>query len=234
MSYTLQDCVTEVRGILQDAVATYRITDADMVIYGNGALNTIALHRPDLFSTIGDITIVAGTLQAAPTGSLRLMEVFRINGGRVVKECAQRDLDTFDVNWHSAATGPTQNWVRHPRDPNRFMISPPPDAGTVTAKLYGQWSVSPTALVIGDTLPIPDAYKPLIVEYMVWRCETRDDEYVNTARAGVFIDSFKSNLGVSARTKQTADSDGGNRDLQMAAAAARHQGIPAQQGNDGV
>lgn len=227
MAVTLQDCITESRGILQDTDATaYRVSDADMVIYGNGALFTIALHRPDLFSTYGEITLTASeTLQSAPAASLRLMEIIRVKAGRVVKECDHDDLDSYDVNWHTVtASASTKNWVRHPRDPNKFYVSPPPTAGVI---LIGQWAVSPTIIAAGAAIPIPDAYKPIIAEYIVWRAESRDDEYVSSPRAAMFLEVWKSNLGVSARTKATADSDVGNRDMQKAMAATQQQALPA-------
>lgn len=227
MAYTIQDCVTEARGIVQDIDNTaYRVSDADAVIYANSALNTIALHRPDLFSIIGTIALTAGTtLQTAPAGALRLMEIFNVVGGRVVKECSQDDLDSYDNNWHNETAAATTNWVRHPRDPLKFFVSPPPDAPTAAVGLRGQYATPvAAALALGSAIPLSDAYKPVITEYIVWRMESRDDEFVSTPRAMLFFESWKSNLGVSAKTKATADSDVGNRDMQRQLAANTQQG----------
>lgn len=210
MAYLVSDCINEARGILQDRDTTtdYRYSDADMVDYANSALGAIALHRPDLFSTIGTIPVTAATtIQSAPAGSLRIMEVFRINAGRVVKECLHDDLDMYNVNWHNDAAGPTVNWIRHPRDPNKFFVYPQVDAATAIVGLFGQWAASPAIVTAASAIPIPDAYKPVIVEYLVWRAESRDDEYVSSPRAVLFLEAFKASLGVSARTKATADAD---------------------------
>jgi hypothetical protein len=75
------------------------------------------------------------------------MEIFRVKTGRVVKDARQDDLDQFDVNWHSAANGIPANWMRHPRDPVQFFVSPPPLAGTT---LRGQWAQTPTVKVASD------------------------------------------------------------------------------------
>ena len=210
MAYLISDCVNEARGILNDrdnSSGSYRITDADMVDYANAGLGVIAVQRPDLFSNIGTIPLVAGYIQSAPAGSLRFMEVFGVIGGRVSKECEQRDLDTYNINWPNDAAGPTQNWVRHPRNPNMFFVYPPPDAATIAVGLHGEWSASPGILTMTSPLPIPDAYKPILVEWMVFRAESRDDEYVSQPRAILFMEAFKSNLGVSEKAKATADND---------------------------
>lgn len=236
MAYLISDCMTSARGITNDTDATnYRVSDADYVIYANEALATIALHRPDLFSSFVEITLTASeTFQSAPAGTLRLMEIIRVKNGRVVKECSHDDLDSFDVNWHSATAGVPTNWARHPRDPAKFYVSPPAANGTI---LIGQVAQSPAVVASNSALPIPDAYKPVIVEYMVWRAESRDDEAVSQPRAVLFLAAWKANLNVSARTKATADSDVGNRDIQRAVArqqaVAGPTGQPQQQTTSG-
>lgn len=216
--------MTDARSILQDTdAANYRVSDVDLLRYGNFALMEIALRRPDLFSTFDDIPLTtAEAEQTLPAGALRLMEIFRNKNGRVVKECSQDDLDQYDVNWQIAASGIPANWMRHPRDPVRFFVSPPPQANTI---LRGQWAKTPTVITDANTaLPIPDAYAPVIADYIVWRSESRDDEYVSAPRAILFLEAFNSSLGISAKTKATADSDVGNRDIQRAMAANVQQG----------
>lgn len=225
----MQDCMTDARSILQDTDATsYRVSELDLLRFGNFALGEIALRRPDLFSTFGEIGPLTAneTLQSAPAGALRLMEIIRVKGGRVVKECAMDDLDQFNVNWHSVPGATPVNWVRHPRDPVKFYVSPPPPQGTT---LIGQWAASPTILVAQAPLPIPDAYAPVISDYMVWRAESRDDEFVSAPRATLFLAAFNASLGISAKTKATADSDVGNRDIQkQLAAQAQNTTYPQQ------
>jgi hypothetical protein len=217
VAVTLQQCMTGARSVLQDTVGPdYRVSDADLVDYGNDALYEIALRRPDLFSFFGDIPLTAGeTLQKLPAGAIRLMDIIRVKGGRVVKECSASDLDGYNVNWHSAAAAVTENFIRHPRDPVAFYVSPPAPVNTT---LTGQWAKAPTALNAGDPIPIADVYKPIIEDYMIWRAEARDDEYVSAPRAVLFLEAFNASLGVSAKTKATADSD----------APSRSQRAPAQ------
>lgn len=220
----MQDCMTDARSILQDTDATnYRVSDADLLRYCNFALMEIALRRPDLFSTFGAVgpLTVGETLQTLPAGALRLMEIIRVQGGRVVKECTHDDLDQYDVNWHTATNGTTANWVRHPRDPKQFYVSPPPTSGIY---LMTQYSATPTVAIASAALPIPDAYAPVISDYIVWRAESRDDEYVSAPRAELFLKAFDASLGVSAKTKATSDSDVGNRDMQKQLAARAQAG----------
>ena len=207
MAVTLGQLRTGVRGVLQDTDAdSPRYSDEDLNDYANDALYEIALRRPDLFSFFGDIPLTAGeTFQKLPDGAIRLMDIVRVKGGRVVKEADQDSLDSFNVNWHSDPAGLTQNWMRHPRDPVAFYVYP---QAPVATTLIGQWSKTPTPLVEDeDQVPIADVYKPVIEDYMVWRAESRDDEFVSSPRAVLFLEAFNASLGASAKTKATADRD---------------------------
>jgi hypothetical protein len=223
MAKTMQNAMDDARGVLQDRDATnYRWVDADLLSYGNQAVAEIALRRPDLFATFTQIPLTnVDTYQVAPAGTLRLMDIIRVTGGRVVKECSQDDLDQYNVNWHADAAGPTKNWVRHPRSPLAFYVSPPSD-GTIV--LTGMLALTPVQMVATDQFTFSDAYFPIVCDYIIWKAESRDDEAVQSARATLFLAAFNGSLGVSARTKATADSDVGNKDTQTALAASAQQG----------
>lgn len=229
MAKTMQNAMDDARGVLQDRDATnFRWSEADLLAYGNQAVAEIALRRPDLFATFGDIPLTAGeTYQVAPAGALRLMDIIRVKGGRVVKECSQDDLDQFNVNWYSDTAAPTKNWMRHPRSPVAFYVYP---QAPVSTTLIGMWSATPVAMAASDTFSFSDAYFPLVCHYIVWKAESRDDEAVQSARATLFLAAFNGGLGISAKTKATADSDVGNRDMQRALAANAQQGTQQQPG----
>jgi len=58
----------------------------------------------------------------------------------------------------------------------------------------GNYSAATTTYVAGDNLPIPDQYRMLLTNYLVFRCEVRDDEYAVDGRAAAFLMRFEKEL----------------------------------------
>jgi hypothetical protein len=58
----------------------------------------------------------------------------------------------------------------------------------------GQYTAGSTTYVVGDTVPVPAQYTMLLTHYLVFRAETRDDEYAIDGRAGAFLLRFEKDL----------------------------------------
>ncbi len=60
---------------------------------------------------------------------------------------------------------------------------------------FGQFEALPGDKVLGDNLPVPDAYIQAIVDYVSARWEYRDDEEVVEQKAITFYALFKNAMG---------------------------------------
>lgn len=60
--------------------------------------------------------------------------------------------------------------------------------------LLGRYTAASTTYVVGDTLPIPNQYRMLLTNYLVFRAEVRDDEYAVDGRAAAFLGRFEKEL----------------------------------------
>lgn len=58
----------------------------------------------------------------------------------------------------------------------------------------GSYGVTVPTYVATDALPIPDNYRMLLTHYLVFRAETRDDEYSVSGRAAAFLARFEKEL----------------------------------------
>lgn len=58
----------------------------------------------------------------------------------------------------------------------------------------GSYTAAVTTYVAADTLPIPDQYRMLLTNYLVFRAEVRDDEYSVDGRAAAFLVRFEKEL----------------------------------------
>ena len=202
----LSAVITEVRRVLQDNTAPYRYSDTYLLGFANQALKRMAVLRPDLFAYIGTVTCTAGAvIQSAPTDSIRVMEIFQVQGGSGVTEVNRDSLDETYPGWMNDAAGPTVNWMRHVRNPNRFFIYPKAPASQVLVVEYAQ--TPPDYAIDADVALLPDAYFPVVVDGTIFLAESVDNEHVNSNRAQLFQQTFTQALGVNAQSRTLTDTE---------------------------
>lgn len=205
------DVITEVRRLVQDTTSTFRYSDAVLLGFVNQTLKKMAILRPDLFSLITNFTTVPDTtLQSCPTDSVRLIQIFQVNGGDAITEVSKETLDRMYPSWVSEPSGTPINFMRHVRNPNRFFVYPRPSLGV---QLVGEYAQSPANYGLNDTiLLLPDAYLTSVVEGTVYLAESIDNEHVNTNRAKLFLEAFVQGLGAGLQTRIITDVEEGGLD----------------------
>ena len=212
----LVDVLVSVRQLLQDSnsnPALQRYSDDLLVGFANQTLKRIALLRPDLFSFIGDITCTAGeVLQTAPTDSIRLMEILRVKNGDSIRETNRETMDQTYPAWGSDAAAPCVNWMRHPRNPNRFFIYP---KAPVAQVLIGEYAQTPPNYLASDNiLLLPDAFFPCVVDGTVYMAEAVDSESVSSQRAEMFQKSLTGMLSASLESRAVTDKENAGMDTK--------------------
>jgi hypothetical protein len=197
----LSDVITEARKLLQDTsseASLRRFTDEVLLGFANQTLKRIALIRPDLFSYVGTITCTAGeVLQSAPSDSIRLMEVFRVQGGSAVRETNRQTIDQTYPGWVDATAGATVNYPKAP----------------AAQVLIGEYAKAPPDYASGATVELlADAYFTTVVDGTVFLAESIDNEHVTNGRAKMFFDSFTASLDTNYKTRLFTDLDSGGLD----------------------
>lgn len=203
----LGDIITDARVLLQDSNTTYeRFSDAVLLGFGNQTLKRIAVLRPDLFALIDDVACTAGTvLQSMPADCMRIMEVFSVVDGGGVRETNRSILDDVYPEWVSDDAGPCVNWMRHPRNAQKFFIYPKAPTGQSLSIEYSQ---SPPDYASGDDVALlPEAYYPTVLDGIVYLAESMDNEHVNSGRAALFQKSFTDALSVNLQVREVTDKE---------------------------
>lgn len=206
MSFTVADIVVEARELLLDQEEPFRYDDAFIVRKVNQVLRRMVIVRPDLFSTVATITTVAGSLQTCPADSVRLMDVTLNGVSGAPKEINQEVLDLMFPNWNTDTAGPTTNWMRYPRDPNRFYVYPPSAGGETLTIVYAR---STPTYTINDTIALQDAYLPVVLDGVCWLMESLDAEHVESGRAKMFQDAYNTALAGGLAARAITDSEDG-------------------------
>jgi hypothetical protein len=60
---------------------------------------------------------------------------------------------------------------------------------------FGSYSTALATLTSASESPLDVVYDPALVDFIVGRAETRDDEYVVAGRATLFLQSFRAGIG---------------------------------------
>ena len=187
-----------------DETVPFRYSDDFLVRKVNQVLRRMVIVRPDLFTAVETITTVAGALQSCPADSVRLMDVALNGDSRVPKEVNQDVLDMMFPKWNDGAEGPTENWMRFPRDPNRFYVYPPSAGGETLTIAFAK---STPTYVMNDTIQLQDAYFPAVVDGASWLVEMIDAEHAESGRAKVFKDAYDGALAAGLAVRKLTDDE---------------------------
>lgn len=187
---TPQSIITLARDPLNDTDgAAYRQSDAELLRAVNAGIKEVAIILPGLFSTVGDMTCVAGAEQAVTfTDVQTLQNVLCIHGGNALTQFDRASLDAFKPAWRTDTPAAAQQWSPIEGDPLRFLVYPPAVLGQV---LDVQFVRIPTEYALTDTITeLPATLESALAKYVVYWAESKDDEHVNSGRAVANYQSF--------------------------------------------
>lgn len=204
-NYLASALISDCRYILQDPNAV-RWTDAELLLWLNVGQIAIAIGKPDASYTLGNIQLVAGTKQSLPAAGIVLIDITRSMGtsgstaGRAVRPMSKEMLDALDPDWHSATANATPRfYIYDSRTPKVFYVYPP-QPGTGMVYVEAAYSVVPAFVAaVSNAITLDDAYRPMLVDYMLYRAFSKDDETGNTSKAAFHIQAFANSMGLKAQ-----------------------------------
>lgn len=212
---TPQQVIDAARVLISDdnALMPERFSDTDMLGFVNQAMKRACMSRPDLFITNEDITPTVDQVEQELSSNItRIMEVHRVVGGGAIGEVDKETMDRSAPNWTIEDSGTPVNWMRHPRNPRRYFLYPPPITGTQVAVEYVK---VPSDYALSDTIALADSYKSAIIDCVVYLAEVVDNEHVESERAKAFFNSFMQALGADFSQRATVDSENGQPEPQQ-------------------
>lgn len=209
------ELINDANRILNDVTKT-RWPEAELLGWFNHAIRAIVEKRPDASPVNGVHACVAGTRQALPAAGLRLIDVVRNSTvGTAITPISRKILDEQLRDWHVTTTPSTdiRHFVYDDRNPKTFYLYPAPAVGHQVDFVY---STCPPDIEISNfatdvqVIPIDDIYANAIIDFMLWRCYSKDAEYAENANSaarhlqvfGVTVDGkTKADTAVSPNNK---------------------------------
>lgn len=207
-------------GVLLNDESHVRWPLAELCDWINEAVRATVLVKPSASSESRVLQLQAGTLQAVPQSGtptpLALINITRNlktagtprDGGRIVTPVSIEVLSAQDPYWHDKSRTPHRKEVRHymfdEANPLEWYCYPGNDGnGIVEAVL----SVLPAPLSAGSTDPnliasyggsigLPEPYSVPVLEYVLFRAESKDDDGANAGRAAGHYRLFADALGI--------------------------------------
>ena len=73
----------------------------------------------------------------------------------------------------------------------------------------GEYVRVPQTYTLTQTIDLPNAYEPVLIDGVVYLAQSIDNEHVNSNRAKLFQDSFLQSLGVSLQSRTLTDNESG-------------------------
>jgi len=191
---TPQGIITEARYILNDATATYRQSDSELLGYVNSGIREVSALQPMVFASVGDVACVAASVEQAVTftDAQALIDVMSIHDGNALTVFDWDAMNRFNPGWRTDTAAPARQWARIAGDPLRFFIYPKAPISQVLDIMYVR---VPVTLALTDTISeVPAAYTTALVDYVVYRADSKDDEHSNSGRAVASYQAFVSKI----------------------------------------
>ena len=210
MAFTANDFIVDA-ALLYGDTGYDRVEVPDWIKYLNASIRALILVRPDAGAQTSNVQLVAGVLQTLPTDALRILDITRnmgvdgLTAGKIITPTDRKHLDYSNLLW-PAATGDTavDNFSYDKENPRIYYVTPPIHA---TTAVYVEMQVSqlPTAVTsTSSALGINDVFFEPVVQYMLYKAFSADDEDVEFQKATQFMQNFFNLLQVEYATSQAA------------------------------
>lgn len=192
---TPADVISSARNLYNDAdSALYRKSDTELLAYFNEGVKEMSVLLPAPWYTVGDVDCTPGEVEQMVLfeDAQTLVRVLCIHGGDALTPFDMAAMDAFYPGWRAATAGAARQWAAFPGDPLRFFLDRKAPAEQTVDVLYVR---NPTTLTLTDTITeVPSGRIPALVDYVVYRAESADDEHALSQRATSHYASFVSKV----------------------------------------
>lgn len=186
--------------VLQDDLAE-RWTTAERIEWINEGCKAIITRKPEAGSQTVFLTLVSGSRQLLDDDVFKLMSIVRNvdasnNPLKSVSRTDQATLDLADPDWHNTTPAITRQWMYSETiSPSEYFVYPPAIAGKLLQAVVSKFPTPITATT--DTIGLTPEYEEALLNYVLYRCFSKDSEYGDGSTATAFYSAFQTALGQS-------------------------------------
>jgi hypothetical protein len=221
-----QDIFNRAATLLNDADHV-RWPLAELCDWLNEGVRAIVLAKPSASSTTAVLPLQAGTLQNLPAtvGTVKPQLLIGINrnvdsdtpplgGGRMIKRTDRAMLDAVDPDWHDRVRTRFRKEVRNycydELVPLQFYVYPGNDGtgmveaelGTLPVPLAASGPPASIGSYTGD-VGLPEPYSVPLLDYVLYRCQMKDNLEGQAGRASMHYQQFASAIGLKLQVEKS-------------------------------
>ena len=178
----------------------------ERIRWANESMGAILTRRPQALTVRTVKALVAGVLQSISDGASMLIDVVRniaedgVTSGSPIRRTDRQQIDDADPDWMTGtASKKIKQYTFDDRLPTAFYVYPPAVAGTKVEIMEA--GVPAEIGDVADELAIGAEYLESVVNYVCYRCNSKDSEYSNAAVATMFYQAFEASLGAGVQTQ---------------------------------
>lgn len=188
-----------------------RWTVAERIRWANEAMGAILTRRPAAFASRVVLQLAEGTFQQLAASDSQLLDVVRNMGangttpGKVIRRTDRQLLDDSDPDWQTAkSAAQIKHFTFDDRAPTIFYCYPPAKAGIQVEALVSRLPAPVAETDEAASLDIGSEYLEAVVNYVCYRCNSKDSEFAAPAVATAFYQAFEAALGIKSQTEAAA------------------------------
>lgn len=198
---TVQDVLQRVTILLEDDAED--IWDRDeLVTWLNDAVLSLVNKKPDAYVKRSVVSLVEGTYQTLPEDGMMLVHVVRDMGTH--KSITGLPLDILDdqhPSWRQPVlSSNVLHYTYSDKDPKHYEVYPSVADGVQIEIDYG--ALPENVSVDTDTIPIGKEYLNVLVDWVLYRAYSKDDESADLSKATMHLHAFMNALGLKVTTQQ--------------------------------
>lgn len=204
--------IGKAQAVLQDIAGTRWPVESEMLGWLNDGQREFVIIKPTISTVLLTMKMVAGTAQVLPAGYAQFLDMICNMGtdgntpGRATRLVDRETLDAQLPTWHASTPSATiKHFVFDVRMPKAFMVYPPQPGAD---QGYARMSVvkEPDNVVASSNpISIDDIYQGALVDYILYRCFSKDSELSDAARAQSFKNSYITTLTGKAKVEAGYD-----------------------------
>lgn len=201
-----------------------RWTLPEMAKWLDDGVSAIITAKPNTKPVIETLALAKGTRQrlADDPAIVRLLDISRNMdvtrpgaGGRMIRPTTRADLDTMEPRWHDPAYVPFKREVRQvvydEQDPFSFFVYPGNDGNGKVEALIAKLPATITSQAANDGLDladyhvpigIPDNFRTALLDYLLYRCFSKEEPSAAPGRAAAHYQIFASTLGIQVQVEK--------------------------------
>ena len=196
-------------GLLLQDEDHVRWTVVELIEWINEGVGALIRLKPAVAARRGVFALKPGARQTLDGSDVQLIDIVcnlaadDVTPGRAVRMTDRHLLDSTDPNWQAMAQSTTvRHYLYDDRVPTVFYVYPPAAVG---AKVEVIRAVVPDEVAnAADSVGLSIEYADSLLNYVVFRCLSKDSEYAGAQMATGYYNAFTASMGAGETGEQNA------------------------------